>query len=1382
MLLLPPEQWIDILRELPEWWRDIDAKLFGAPADAVAVILWQYQPPNIRRTSIRFRCNGSTDDGNPLYENSYVTDVDFGQWHMTVCALDANKIFEGYSPPTTTDRVWITGWLTADDAEMVVNLVELDSWRATWVNDTTWQTLDTSSVNAGAAGFIISLHNGHWGTGNLCITPNGGSVDALALSRPCRYNTAFGTQFLAKGDSDTLTFVSYANSVNVRIQYRGKLKYGSGVVWATSKGVNFGSPNLGLEFVPLDMSSVGFPADIAAVAYGNVRGGSSGANIGLSEPTGRRVDAERQGTNYSNCMTGLVQLTPSEAAAAQIALRGKWGSPTLHTAFRAPLAGSRAPVSPPTYNPRTNYVGDTVSWNAAGGWSNADPTGFTVNQLPAGLSMSNAGMVTGSPTTAGSTNVTITNLGIPETGGTTINRPTPNCQFFDNCFQYDGDLAGLGASGGYDDALAINPAVSPPRYLGYALRCQAGKTLTAALTAYNHTSGDMCAAFTYAADVNNAAITGGTFDFHIRMGGPGEGSHGYVLQLTYTTNRNYDGFVYRLVDGVYTNVRFIDKGLLSPHTKDTRIRFEAVGQTIKIWKKPAGGSESLVANFVDSGGSGTTADGRFRRCAMVWNISGGDEQQIQIKDFGIWPGGQFEDYAPSAFAGTIGASAVVVPPPAVQADASFVWSVIRKPTAPTYSSRLDARNQSVSFNAATGWSNADPTGFSATGLPPGLSCSSTGMVTGTPTTNGTTSTVIRNTTSINTISATAFSWQIATAATAPTYSPRDQYVGSTINLDATVGWSDANSTGYSATGLPAGTTISSAGQITGTLNSTGNYNPVISNTTALGKTDAAPFAWTVWALQVAPTYSTRNIFQNDAVSFDAANGWTNANATGFAASGLPAGLSISPAGLITGNPNTVASYSITVRNVNPAGTVYADAVTWNIIQKSVAPTYSARAGYVGDSVNFNAASGWTTGYPNGFSATNLPPGLSMSSAGVITGTPSGTFSGTTTVINTTPAGTITAPLAWTVVNKPAAPTYSDRNDIRNQSLNVDLSVGWTNAVPTGFSATNLPVGLSMSSSGVVTGTPNTAHTSRSVTVRNTTSVDTQSAAPFNWVIRNVPSAPAYAAVTGYAGDAVLRDLSLGWSNAAAGGFSVDQLPSGLSMSTAGLVTGTPTVAATTAVTVTNTSGSDVVSANPFNWKIILKPVPPGYSPRTGRVGTAVNFDASAGWVNPVSTGFSATSLPPGLSCSSAGIITGTPTTDGVFYSVIRNTTELGTISATSFAWTIDPPPQPAVPPVLPDQADYQNSPLTRNLASGWSNADPAGFTVDQLPPGLSMSSAGLVTGTPTTLGATTVTVSNTNEAGTAPAAPFTWTIVERPPMESTVVNANRLSISVSISI
>ena len=139
-----------------------------------------------------------------------------------------------------------------------------------------------------------------------------------------------------------------------------------------------------------------------------------------------------------------------------------------------------------------------------------------------------------------------------------------------------------------------------------------------------------------------------------------------------------------------------------------------------------------------------------------------------------------------------------------------------------------------------------------------------------------------------------------------------------------------------------------------------------------------------------------------------------------------------------------------------------------------------------------------------YSATGLPAGLSISSSGAVTGTPTGT--GTSTVTVTASSGTAsgTTSFSWTVnpqggtetvsVTNPGNQTSTQNTAISTLQMKATDSAGKSLT----YSATGLPAGLSISSSGAITGTPTGTGTS---TVTVTASSGTASGSTsFSWTV------------------------------------------------------------------------------------------------------------------------------------------------------------------------------------------------------------------------------------------------------------------------------------------
>jgi hypothetical protein len=137
-------------------------------------------------------------------------------------------------------------------------------------------------------------------------------------------------------------------------------------------------------------------------------------------------------------------------------------------------------------------------------------------------------------------------------------------------------------------------------------------------------------------------------------------------------------------------------------------------------------------------------------------------------------------------------------------------------------------------------------------------------------------------------------------------------------------------------------------------------------------------------------------------------------------------------------------------------------------------------------------------------------------------------------------------------------------------------------------------------------------------------------------------------------------------------WSASGLPAGLTINpSSGLISGTPTTAATYNVTVTATGGGS--GSTSFQWVISAPGGPVVTNPgnRTGTVGVATSLQMSATGGTPPYT-WSATGLPAGLTINaSSGLISGTPTTAATYNVTVTATG--GGSGSTSFQWVISPP-------------------------------------------------------------------------------------------------------------
>jgi hypothetical protein len=139
--------------------------------------------------------------------------------------------------------------------------------------------------------------------------------------------------------------------------------------------------------------------------------------------------------------------------------------------------------------------------------------------------------------------------------------------------------------------------------------------------------------------------------------------------------------------------------------------------------------------------------------------------------------------------------------------------------------------------------------WAATGLPGGLSINtSTGLISGTPTTAGTSASVIVTVTdSAGTSASTAkFSWVITAQPniTTPVTNQSGKHNTKITNIQA-VATGGTGTLTWTQTGLPGGITMTTGGLISGKPTTAGTYTVVITVTDSVGGTDSQTITWTV---------------------------------------------------------------------------------------------------------------------------------------------------------------------------------------------------------------------------------------------------------------------------------------------------------------------------------------------------------------------------------------------------------------------------------------------------------------------------------------------------------------------------------------------------------
>jgi hypothetical protein len=128
-------------------------------------------------------------------------------------------------------------------------------------------------------------------------------------------------------------------------------------------------------------------------------------------------------------------------------------------------------------------------------------------------------------------------------------------------------------------------------------------------------------------------------------------------------------------------------------------------------------------------------------------------------------------------------------------------------------------------------------------------------------------------------------------------------------------------------------------------------------------------------------------------------------------------------------------------------------------------------------------------------------------------------------------------------------------------------------------------------------------------------------------------------------------------------------------------------------------------------------------------------------------------LPPGLTLSTAGVISGTPTQRGTYTFSVRSQDSTGAFAIRGYTGTVQTPTLSLVPA---SATAIQNVPFSLNLGVN-GGVPPYSFlhevVAGPLPPGISLSSSGVLSGTPTTLGTTNFQIRVT-DSSTGPGSYF----------------------------
>ena len=422
-------------------------------------------------------------------------------------------------------------------------------------------------------------------------------------------------------------------------------------------------------------------------------------------------------------------------------------------------------------------------------------------------------------------------------------------------------------------------------------------------------------------------------------------------------------------------------------------------------------------------------------------------------------------------------------------------------------------------------------------------------------------------------------------------------------------------------------------------------------------------------------------------------------------------------------------------------------------------TTSLPAGTVGQSAYSAtlAASGGTAPLTWSIQAGALPTGLSLNATtGVISGTPTATASSSITFKVTdsaspTPA-TDTKALTLTINAAPAIPTASPLPAaLVGSSYSQALSASEGTA-PLTWSVTSgsLPAGLTLSSSGVVSGIPTSATATPSSFTVTATDAASVASSPKTFSLTAISISPSTlpnaTTAIAYSQTLTASPPSATYQWAVTSG----ALPAGLSLnSSTGAISGTPTGTGTSTFTVnlTDTTASSVNLFRSYSITVagslsITTSTLPG-----GTVGVASSQTlAASGGTAPLTWSLQTGSLPAGLTLNaSTGLVSGTPTASASS-SITFKVTDAASATATKLLTLTVVAPLSILTSSLTAGTVGKSYVSVLSLSGG---SAPLTWSLDSgsLPPGLALSSSsGVLTGTPTTAGTYAFTVKVTDVA------------------------------------
>jgi hypothetical protein len=480
--------------------------------------------------------------------------------------------------------------------------------------------------------------------------------------------------------------------------------------------------------------------------------------------------------------------------------------------------------------------------------------------------------------------------------------------------------------------------------------------------------------------------------------------------------------------------------------------------------------------------------------------------------------------------------------------------------------------------------------------------------------------------------------------------------------------------------LPGGLTLSPGGVLSGTPTVNGTFTFSVTATDQASNTASQQLTLVLYAPLTITTVTLPAATQGTAYSRTlTATGGSGTDT--WSATGAPAGTFVSAGGVLSGTPTAAGTYTVVATVTDSVTLLTAHAsLTLTVAPGQSAPppvSVSESTGFIGVALggsvtaSFSALGGTA---PFTFSASGLPTGVTVSGNGALSGTPTqaGSFNATIQVVDSK-GMTASASITISVLG---LTTTSLPNGIAGQPYAASLSA--TGGTPSySFTGTGIPAGLSLSQSGGLSGTVKTAGTySFGVKVSDSGGLSVSGSVSVTFAKPQALTISSASLPAGTVSTAYSQGLS------ATGGFapytwavSAGSPPPGLALNSSGILSGIPTAAGAFSfgVMATDNSGAIVtasasVTIQALPLTILTQSLPSGVN----GIGYPQQVMSASGGMMPYTWSVTSGNLPGGLALSSGGTLSGLPTVAGSFPVTIGVVDAANTKASASFTITIRP--------------------------------------------------------------------------------------------------------------